>query len=198
MVLPGLLLWFTLLPSGLEQLLVLTVLWPPVSHGGFWKNFLFYVPLRRAVRTWKSGLCLCPRIFQSFGVWVLPVEYVVFSGRVCCLVQQWFYNLREALEEFHIFSTCGDFRPEAFSLHFLQNGEVCTVDASSCGLSQRGSHFESGHYLYELSSGQTHCVSVNLRLKQPEQPEQPEPQPPQPPQPPAVSLRATRTVALLW
>ena len=40
----------------------------PVRHGGFWKNFLFYVPLRRAIRTWKSGLCLRPRIFQSFGV----------------------------------------------------------------------------------------------------------------------------------
>ena len=55
--------------------------WPPVRHGGFWKNFLFYVPLRRAVRTWKSGLCLRPRIFQSFGVWVLPLEFVVFGTR---------------------------------------------------------------------------------------------------------------------
>ena len=34
---------------------------------------------------------------------------------------------------------------------FLQDGEVCTVDASSCSLSQRGSHFETGHYLYEFS-----------------------------------------------
>ena len=30
---------------------------------------------RRAVRTWKSGLCLRPRFVQSFGVWVLPLEY---------------------------------------------------------------------------------------------------------------------------
>ena len=37
--------------------------------------------LRRAIRTWKSGLCLRPRIFQSFGVWVLPLEYVVFGTR---------------------------------------------------------------------------------------------------------------------
>ena len=37
--------------------------------------------LRRAIRTWKSGHCLRPRIFQSFGVWVLPLEYVVFGTR---------------------------------------------------------------------------------------------------------------------
>ena len=36
---------------------------------------------RRAIHTWKSGLCLRPRIFQSFGVWVLPVEHVVFGTR---------------------------------------------------------------------------------------------------------------------
>ena len=32
--------------------------------------------LRRAIRTWKSGHCLRPCIFQSFGVWVLPLEHV--------------------------------------------------------------------------------------------------------------------------
>ena len=37
--------------------------------------------LRRAIRTWKSGLRLRPRTFQSFGVWVLPLEYVVFGTR---------------------------------------------------------------------------------------------------------------------
>ena len=105
--------------------------------------------LRRAIRTWKSGLFLRPRIFQSFGVWVLPLEYVVFSGRVLCLVQQWLHVLREAFGELHIFSvrctqTLG-------VLSIPQNGEVCTVDASSCGVSSRVSHFESGHYLCELS-----------------------------------------------
>ena len=55
---------------------------PPVRHGGFWKNFLFYVAcLCRAIRTWKSGHCLYPRVFQSFGVWVLPLEHVVFGTR---------------------------------------------------------------------------------------------------------------------
>ena len=37
--------------------------------------------LCRAIRTWKSGLRFRPRFFQSFGVWVLPLEYVVFGTR---------------------------------------------------------------------------------------------------------------------
>ena len=45
------------------------------------EEFLFLRAFRRAIRTWKSGLCLSPRIFQSFGVWVLPLEYVVFGTR---------------------------------------------------------------------------------------------------------------------
>ena len=54
----------------------------PVSHGGFWKNFLFYVPFAALFAgSWKSGLRLRPRIFLSFGVWVLPLEYVVFGTR---------------------------------------------------------------------------------------------------------------------
>ena len=73
--------------------------------------------LRRAIRTWKSGLCLRPRFFQSFGVWVLPLEYVVFSGRVLCLVQQWIHVLREAFGELHMLSPCGELRSEAFTLH---------------------------------------------------------------------------------
>ena len=36
-------------------------------------------------------------------------------------------------------------------LSIPQNGEVCTVNASSCSVSSRSLHFESGHYLYELS-----------------------------------------------
>ena len=68
-----------------------------VSYGGFWKNCLFFVA---AVALFAlenlSGLCLCPRFFLPWsGVWVLPVEYVVFSGRVRCLVQQWIHHLRE-------------------------------------------------------------------------------------------------------
>ena len=74
----------------------------------------------------------------------------LYSGSVLCLVQQWIHVLREAFGELHIFSTCGALRPVAF-LSIPQNGEVCTVDASSCSVSSRGSHFESGHYFYELS-----------------------------------------------
>ena len=45
-------------------------------HGGFWKNFLFYVPFAALFAPGKSGHCLRPCIFQSFGVWVLPPEHV--------------------------------------------------------------------------------------------------------------------------
>ena len=78
----------------------------------------------RAIRTWKSPLCLRPRFFQSFGVWVLPLEYVEFSGRVLCLVQQWIHVLREAIGELHIFSPCGELRSEAFSLHSAEWSSV--------------------------------------------------------------------------
>ena len=63
----------------------------------------------RAVHAWKSGLCLRPRNFQSFWVWVLPVEYVAldFSRRVRSLVQQWIHVLRESLDEFQLFLRCG-------------------------------------------------------------------------------------------
>ena len=37
--------------------------------------------LCRAIRTWKSGLYLRPCVFQSFGVWLLLLEYVVFGTR---------------------------------------------------------------------------------------------------------------------
>ena len=47
-------------------------------------------------------------------------------------------------------------------LSIPQNGEVCTVDASSCSVSSRVSHFESGHYFHELSMvalmGDAFCV----------------------------------------
>ena len=50
-----------------------------------------------------------------FGCCLCSTSY--FSGRVRCLVPQWIHVLLEAMDKFHIFSTCGDFRPEAFSLH---------------------------------------------------------------------------------
>ena len=71
-VLPGLLLWFTLLPSGLEQLLVQTVRGSRLSvMEAFGRISSSTLPPRRAIRTWKFGLCLRPRFFQSF--WCLGV-----------------------------------------------------------------------------------------------------------------------------
>ena len=69
MVLPGLLLWFTLLPSGLEQLLVQTV--------------LGYQSVMEAFGRISSSTCFSPHYshFLSFGVWVLPLEFVVFGTR---------------------------------------------------------------------------------------------------------------------
>ena len=104
------------LTQWLEQPLVQTVLGPPVSHGGFWKYFLFYVPLRRAVRTWKSGLRFCPRIFQSvLGCCLWSTSYF----RDACAA--WFnsgYIIYERLWTiFTYFLRCGELRPEAFSLH---------------------------------------------------------------------------------
>ena len=100
--------------------------------------------LRRAVRTWKSGLCLRPRFFQSFGVWVLPLEYVVFGTRVLLgsTVETCFTG--GCWRTSHIFLRAVNSDPRR-SLSIPQNGEVCTVDASSCSVSSRGSHFESGH-----------------------------------------------------
>ena len=104
--------------------------------------------LCRAIRTWKSGLRLRPRIFQSFGVWVLPLEHVVFGTRAWFNSGYMFYEW--LLANFTYFLRVVHSDPWR-SLSIPQNGEVCTVDASSCSVSSRGSHFESGHYFYELS-----------------------------------------------
>ena len=95
----------------------------------------------RAVRTWKSGLRLRPRIFQSF--WCLGVA---------CGVRRIFGTralLGSTVDTFstggfgrisHIFYVAADSDPEAFFLHFVLNGEICTVAASGCSFSQRASH----------------------------------------------------------
>ena len=48
---------------------------------------------RRADRSWKSGLCLRHRFFQSFWCFGVAcgVRRIGFSGRVRCLVQQWIH-----------------------------------------------------------------------------------------------------------
>ena len=102
--------------------------WLKVRHGGFWKNFLSTCPLTRYLHleTWTSPLPSC--IFQSFGCLGVALEYVVLSGRVLCLVQQWIHVLREAFGELHNFLRVVNSDPRRL-LSIPQNGEVCTVDA---------------------------------------------------------------------
>ena len=53
--------------------------------------------------------------FSPSGVWMLPLEHVVFGTRAW--FQQWIHVLRVAFVELHIFSACGALRSEAFVLH---------------------------------------------------------------------------------
>ena len=105
-VLPGLLLWSTLFPSGLEKLLVQTVLGYPSVMEAFGRI--------------SSSTCPSPR-FSHLEIWTLPSPLFlsvlrclgVASGARfwdACLVQQWIHVLREAFGELHIFSTCGALR----------------------------------------------------------------------------------------
>ena len=61
---------------------------PPVSHGGFWKNFLFYVAcLAPLFALGKLDTSPLPSYLSAYsGLWVLPVEYSVldFSGDPAC------------------------------------------------------------------------------------------------------------------
>ena len=50
--------------------------WLPVRHGGFWKNFLFYVPFTALFAPGNLDFAF------ALGVSVLPLEYVVFGTRV--------------------------------------------------------------------------------------------------------------------
>ena len=56
--------------------------------------------------------------FSPSGVWVLPLEYVVLvSGRVRCLVQQWYMFYKRLWTNFSIFYVVVNSYPEAFLLH---------------------------------------------------------------------------------
>ena len=124
--------------------------WPPVSHGGFWKNFLFYVPIVAlfALGNLDFAFALVSFSPSVFGCCLRSTSYF----RDACFA--WFnsgylFHGRH-LANFTYFLRAVHSDPWR-SLSIPQNGEVCTVDASSCSVSSRGSHFESGHYLYELS-----------------------------------------------
>ena len=90
--------------------------WLPVRHGGFWKNFLFYVPFAALFAPGNLDFAFALVSFSPsvFGCCLWSTSY---SGRVLCLVQQWIHVLREAFGELHIFSSCGELRSEAFTLH---------------------------------------------------------------------------------
>ena len=124
--------------------------WLPVRrHGGFWKNFLFCVPFAALFAPGNLGLRLRPRFFL---LRCLGVASGVRRIRDACYA--WFnsgYMFHERLlANFTYFLRVVNSDPRRL-LSIPQNGDVCTVDPSSCSVSSRGSHSESGHYFYELS-----------------------------------------------
>ena len=101
----------TLLRSGWSSRCCRLCAEPPVSHRGLGKNFLFHVACLDALFALGNlDFAFALVSFSPAGVWVLPVEYVVFdfSGRVRCLVPQWIQELREAFDEFQHFLRCGE------------------------------------------------------------------------------------------
>ena len=144
-VLPGLLLWSTLFPSVLEQLLVQTVLGYPSVMEAFGRI--------------SSSTCPSPR-YSHLEIWTLPSPLYLSVLRCLGVASGARFLGRVLGSTVDTCSTRGFWRTShifyvwctqivAF-LSIPQNGEVCTVDASSCSVSSRGSHFESGHYFYEL------------------------------------------------
>ena len=90
--------------------------WLPVCHGGFWKNFLFYVPFAAVFAPGNLDFAFalvsfCPSVFGCC-LWSTSC-----SGRVFCLVQQWTHVLREAFGELQIISPFHELRSQAFTLH---------------------------------------------------------------------------------
>ena len=77
---------------------------PPVSHGGFWKNLLFYVACLAALFALNWTLPSPSYLSACSGVWALPVEYSVlnFSGD-SHLVRQSLLVLRGLWRNLHIF-----------------------------------------------------------------------------------------------
>ena len=120
--------------------------WLPVHHGGFWKNFLFYVPFAALFAPGNLDIAFALVSFSPsvFGccLWSTFLGRVLGSTVDTCFTSG-FWRISHI---FYVWCT----QIVAF-LSIPQNGEVCTVDASSCSISSRGSHFESGHYFYELS-----------------------------------------------
>ena len=74
------------LTQWLEQPLVQAVPGPPVSHGAFWKNFLFYMPALPRCSHLKSGhfsfALVSFSLFWRLGV-ACGVQRIGFFGRSC-------------------------------------------------------------------------------------------------------------------
>ena len=124
--------------------------WLPVRHGGFWKNFLFYVAVSSRcshLEIWTSPSPSYLSVLRCLGV-----ASGVRRIRDACFA--WFNSgymfYERLLANFTYFLRVVNSDPRCL-LSIPQNGEVCTVDASCCSFSSRGLHFESGHYFYELS-----------------------------------------------
>ena len=89
---------------------------PPVSHGGFWKNFLFYVACLAALFALeKLDTSPLPSNLSAYsGVLVLPVEFSVLDFLE---VRQCIHVLRGLWKNLHIFYEAVNSNPEAFGLH---------------------------------------------------------------------------------
>ena len=76
--------------------------WLPVRHGGFWKNFLFYVPL---VALFAHGNLDIAFTLVSFrpSVFGCCLWSTLYSARVLCLVQQWKHVYERLLANFTYF-----------------------------------------------------------------------------------------------
>ena len=149
-MLPGLLLWFTLLHSGLEQPLVQAVrgCCALSAYGSFWMIS-------------SSASCRCSR-YSHLEIWTsrpLPsfLSALVRCLGVACGVRRIFGTgalLGSTVDtcstggfgRISLILRCGELEFQGVCFPFLLKGEVCTVAASGCSFSQRGSHFDAGHY----------------------------------------------------
>ena len=114
-----------LLPSGSEQPLAAgcaRVL--PVSLGGFWKNFLFYVLCVALFALGNLDFAFALISFSPSGVWVLPVEYVVFGTRALLGSTVDSCSTGGFGTNFSIFYVAVNSNSEAVLLHFIIEGSV--------------------------------------------------------------------------
>ena len=133
---------------------------PPVSHGGFWNNFLFYVACQAALfalgkldtfplPSYLSALVRC------LGVACGALRFGFF-GRSCVLLGSTVdtCSSRGSGRISHIFYVAANSNPEVLLSLLLQNRQACPVDASGCSSAQRGSHLENWNYFYEFHAAE--------------------------------------------